>query len=101
MNTLLSLCITLLPLILGLVAWGFSLAAVFGKKKSRLIPSWLCCACTLWFPLQAICRWVENGDIAAVLDCAGAYFHCASVLLAVNLLLSGLYLLRKHAGQSK
>ena len=100
MTMLLSLTITLMPLLLGLAAWILAATALFSHKgRPWLLPvSWGCCACALWFPLQAIHRWANIGDVSAILDCVGAYFLCATTLLAVNLLLSGLALLRKtHA----
>lgn len=95
MDTILSLSITLAPLFFGLAAWAMAAVGLFSRKKWCIPASWCCCGCSLWFPLQAIYRWVQNEDTAAILDCAGAYFLCATVLLAGNLLLSSLCLLRK------
>lgn len=101
MNILLSLTITLAPLVFGLVAWGLSGSCaifwrVLSQKKRAFFPtlSWVFCAIALWFPLQAIHRWVENEDTAAILDCTGAYFLCAGILLIGNLLLTALGWLR-------
>lgn len=90
MKTLLSLTIVLAPLAFGLAAWTLAMIWGFSRKRSSLYLtlSWCACAVALWFPLQAIRRWVENGNTAAILDCTGAYFLCATVLLAVNLFLT-------------
>lgn len=98
MNTLLSLMITLLPLVLGLAAWVLGgIYAFAGNRKMWLsVLSWILCAGALWCPIQAIARWVEHEDIAAVLDCTHAYFLCATALLAGNLLLTAIGLLRKN-----
>ena len=102
MKTLLSLTVTLAPLVFGLVAWGLAATRLFARKKRGwfLSASWCCCACALWFPLQAIHRWASMGDVSAILDCLGTYFLCATVLLAGNLLLTGLCMLRKPTGQA-
>lgn len=96
MDTILSASITLAPLALGLAAWALAAAGLFCRKTGYIVASWILCGCSLWFPLQAIHRWVENGDTAAILDCTGAYFLCATVLLAVNLLLTGIGLIRRR-----
>ena len=87
--------ITLAPLILGLVAWSVNIYACILRKK-QLLPtlSWVLCACALWFPIFNWDRWAAGEDMAALLDCAHAYALCATILLVINLLLTGIVWLR-------
>lgn len=93
---MISLFVTLLPLVLGLVAWILSITYCITKKSNLLILSWVFCACALWCPIQVISGWAEKEDIASILDCSHAYFLCATVLLVGNLLLTGISLFRKR-----
>lgn len=97
MNTLLSLIVTLLPLVLGLASWAFGVIYAFSKNRKvwQQILSWILCACALWCPIQVLARWAANGDVAAILDCSHAYLLCATVLLIGNLLLAGMGIIRK------
>ena len=92
---MISLFVTLLPLVLGLVAWILSIIYCITKKSNLLILSWVFCACALWCPIQVLARWAANGDVAAILDCSHAYLLCATVLLIGNLLLAGMGIIRK------
>ena len=86
---------TLLPLLLGLVAWSLNIyACILRKKQYFPTLSWLLCACALWFPIHSWARWAAGEDVAALLDCARAYSLCATVLVAINLLLTGILFLR-------
>lgn len=81
--------ITLAPLILGFIAWGFNVCACIMRKKQVLSTlSWLFCACALWFPIFNWDRWAAGEDVAALLDCAHAYSLCATVLLVGNFILT-------------
>ena len=83
------LFITLLPLILGLTAWTLSCIGIFSRKYPLLHGlSWFSCACSLWFPLYSVLQWVKKEDLAAVIDCIGAYMLCASVLLLGNFVIN-------------
>lgn len=102
MNTLFSLVITLLPLILGLAAWVLGTIHAFSKGRKAWISllSWIFCACALWCPIQVIAKWAEQGDVSAILDCSHAYFLCATVLLTVNLLLTAFGFVRQKLHHS-
>ena len=77
--------ITLLPLILGLIAWTLAFIGIFSRRYPLMrCLSWFSCACSLWFPLYSILQWVKKDDLSAVMDCIHAYVLCASVLLLVN-----------------
>ena len=93
---MLSLAITLMPLLLGVAAWILSAANLFSRQPHRWIPSvsWFSCASALWFPLCSWNLWAQNEDVSALLDCGHAYALCASILLLGNLFLTGLAHLR-------
>lgn len=82
-----AIVITLAPLVLGLASWTLGAVCLTANGKRLGSVSWMLCAFALWFPLFTICRWVEKGDMAAVMDCVHAYCLCAGVLLAGNVLL--------------
>ena len=86
---------TLAPLILGLAAWTLNVLCVCSRRKGFCTLSCCLCACALWFPLYTWNRRAGAEDVAAMLDCAHAYALCAGVLILVNLLLTGIGLLRK------
>ena len=86
---------TLAPLILGLAAWSINIYACIWRKKQYLpMLSWALCACALWFPIFSWDRWAAGEAVSALLDCAHAYVLCATILLVVNLLLTGIVWLR-------
>lgn len=88
--------VLLAPVAFGLTGWILALRYGFSRKKGRtLLPlSWCACALALWFPLYSIHRWAQLGDTAAILDCAQAYVTGASVLLAVNLIITAIGVFR-------
>lgn len=102
MNTLFSLVITLLPLMLGLAAWTFGAIYVFSKNRKawQQALSWIFCGCALWCPIQVIAKWAAQDDVAAILDCSHAYFLCATVLLTGNLLLTAFGFVRQKLHHS-
>lgn len=87
--------ITLLPLLLGLSAWGFSAAGLLLRRRELCLPSWILCGWTLFFPLLQTDIWVSIHDVSAILDVTHAFVLAASVLLGINSLLTLATFLRK------
>lgn len=82
----------LAPLFLGLLSWGIGVAGIVqSNPRSRHLCSGLsllACCSSLYCCLYTINHWAKMEDISAILDCAGAYLFCSSVLLTVTFVLN-------------
>ena len=89
----------LVPLLLGLLAWGLGLAGIFQKHLRHRyffsVLSFGCCCGSLFYCLEIIHHWVTIEDVSAILDCTGALRLCAAVLICGTLLLNFISFLRK------
>lgn len=89
----------LVPLLLGLLAWGLGFAGIFQKQLRHryfhAVLSFACCCGSLYCCLQTIYHWVKIEDVSAILDCTGAFRLCAGVLIGGTLLLNTLSFIRQ------
>ena len=75
---------------LGLLAWAMPVICLCIKKRREFLTcgSLLCVAFSLYFQLREVLNRVHMRDFAAIEDTIGAVCFCASVLIAVTLILN-------------
>ena len=80
----------LLSIGLGLVSWVLPLLYLCIKKRREFFTcgSLACVAVSLYFQLREVLNRVYMRDFAAIEDTIGAVCFCASVLIAVTLILN-------------
>lgn len=83
---------------LGLLSWGFGIAAL-GLRSGRLsVCSLACCALALLLACSYFYGGVLYEDWSALMDTSEAMLRCGVILTAVSLLLNGIALPRWSRG---
>lgn len=86
---------TFLPLVSGLAAWGFGIAAVFsdkekaGDREKKSMCSLAFCSVGLYFPVMAADAQFRFGDLGTLEDTIWGWNFASAALLAGTLLLNG------------
>lgn len=85
-----SMSFNLLSIGMGLLAWAMPVIYLCIKKRREFFTcgSLMCVVFSLYFQLREVLNRVNMRDFAAIEDTIGAVCFCASVLIAVTLILN-------------